>query len=523
MAKTREGAVTLSDDRHQELQSVSHAAVSSAASPTLDDLFRRTALRRPEAVALIDPPNKQRVSAQTPARLTYAEADRAISGIAKQFIEAGLPPGSIVAFQLPNIIEFPIALLAAIRAGMTVALLPQLWRQSELTAALTRIGARALVGIGRIELIDHGDLAMNAAAEVFSIRHVFGFGKHLPDGMAQLDIATHARAEFDSPPKLDPRQPAIVTFDVTADGLCAVPRNHIQLIAGGLAVMLESGMPSEANILSTVTPNSFGTFASSIMPWLLSGRALTLHHPGDLQVLEQQIAGPHHDVLVTPAPLALRLAEAQALSGRASLSHVIGLWRTPERASSSEQWRDSKVSFTDVLLFGEIGLVAAQRLNDGSPAPINTGVQCAPRAVPGSRAVGEVALTPKGTLALRGVMVPVSSYHRTAQSGVSLSETPQQADTGYSARMNRNTNMIEITSPPGGIFAVGGYRFLSKDLEEWSKRLGSDAMLAALPDQLNGYRLAGRALDTGRVREALGELGLNPLMVDAFRNRAGPA
>lgn len=494
----------------------------SAASPTLDDLFRRTFVRRPESIALIDPPNKQRVSAQMPARLTYAEADRAISGIAKQFLDAGLPPGSIVAIQLPNTVEFPIALLAVLRAGMTVALLPQLWRQSELTAALTLIGARALVGIGRIELVDHGDLAMNAAAEVFSIRHVFGFGKYLPDGMTQLDIAAHGSAEFDPKPNLDPRQPAIVTFDMTADGLCVVPRNHIQLIAGGLAIMLESGMPSEANILSTVTPNSFGTFASTIMPWLLSGRALTLHHPGDLQILEQQVAGPHHDVLVTPAPLALRLAETTALSGRSSLGHVIGLWRTPERMSSSEQWRDGNAGFTDVLLFGEIGLVAARRLDDGSPAPINVGIQHAPRAVSTARNVGELAVTPKGTLALRGVMVPLASYQRPMQSGALLSESVQQVDTGYGVRLDRNTNMIEITSPPGGIFAVGGYRFLAKDLEEWSKRLGSDTMLTALPDQLNGYKLAGRSQNTGRVREALAELGLNPLMIDAFRNRADP-
>lgn len=508
---------------NHDVQAAPGSVTSSAASPTLDDLFRRTLVRRPEAVALVDPPNKQRVSAQTPARMTYAEADRAISGIARQFLDAGLPAGSIVAFQLPNTVEFPIALLAALRAGMTVALLPQLWRQSELTAALTRIGARALVGIGRIELVDHGDLSMNAAAEVFSIRHVFGFGKHLPDGMTQLDIAAHGDEKFVPPAKSDPRQPAVVTFDVTADGLCVVPRNHIQLIAGGLAIMLESGMPSEANILSTVTPNSFGTLVSAIVPWLLSGNTLALHHPGDIQILEQQIAGPHNDVLVAPAPLALRLAEAQLNSGLSGLGHVIGLWRTPERVASSEQWSDSKVGFTDVMLFGEIGLVASRRLKDGSPAPINVGIQHAPRAVSDARNVGELAITPKGTLALRGVMVPVSAYQRTAQSGVSLSDTPQQVDTAYSARLNRNTNTIDITSPPGGIFAVGGYRFLAKDLEEWAKRLGSDTMLAALPDQINGYRLAGRAQDTGRVREALGGLGLNPLMVDAFRNRADPA
>jgi len=69
--------------------------------------------------------------------------------------------------------------------------------------------------------------------------------------------------------------------------------------------------------------------------------------------------------------------------------------------------------------------------------------------------------------------------------------------------------------------AVGGYRFLADDLHAWAKRLGEGAMLTALPDRVSGYRLAGRANDNGRARAALSELGLNPLMVEAFRERTG--
>jgi len=71
-----------------------------------------------------------------------------------------------------------------------------------------------------------------------------------------------------------------------------------------------------------------------------------------------------------------------------------------------------------------------------------------------------------------------------------------------------------------GIVGDGGYRFLSQDLDEWARRLAAGAMLTALPDQLNGFRLAGRASDNRSAREALGELGLNPLMVEAFRDRS---
>ncbi len=166
------------------------SAPLSGKALTLDDLFRRIVSRQPAAIALIDPPNKPRITGEAPLQLTFAQADQAVSAIAARFVDSGLPAGSIIALQLPNTIEFVVTALGAIRAGLVVALLPQLWRQSELTTALNRIGARAIVGISRIEIVDHADLALNAAAEAFSIRHVFGFGNDLPEGMAPLLITT---------------------------------------------------------------------------------------------------------------------------------------------------------------------------------------------------------------------------------------------------------------------------------------------------------------------------------------------
>ena len=50
--------------------------------------------------------------------------------------------------------------------------------------------------------------------------------------------------------------------------------------------------------------------------------------------------------------------------------------------------------------------------------------------------------------------------------------------------------------------------------------LGQGALLTALPDRLSGHRLAGRAKDNARARDALLEVGLNPLMIEAFRDRS---
>jgi hypothetical protein len=492
--------------------------IQTYATPTLDGLFRRILARQPDALALSDPLNKARITGQPPKRLTFAQADRAISALSAHFIEAGLPDNSVIAVQLPNTVEFMLTVLAAQRAGLVVALLPLLWRQAELTVALNRTGARAIVTTNRIDGVNHADLAMNAAVEAFSIRHVCGFGNDLPEGMASLDLAMSDRLAATRAVTQDGRKAAIISFDVTVDGFRAVPRTHLNLIAGGLALFLESGVPQGATVMSAFAPSSFAGLTSSLLIWLLSGGALALHHPFDGAVLAQQIDEDRCDTLIAPAQLALRLTGTEL----PTLRQVIGLWRAPEQVASSALWTNPQVTLTDVYLFGEAGLFSARRAADGAPSPILPGPHGAPRDVKTSSIAGEILLTPRGTLALRGPMVAAAAYAE-AQASDSLVAPRDHVDTDYAARLDRSTGAICITAPPSGIVAVGGYRFLSQDLQQWANRLGQGALLTALPDRLSGYRLAGRGPDNARAREALGELGLNPLMVEAFRDSANPA
>ncbi|MDO9062360.1 MAG: class I adenylate-forming enzyme family protein [Bradyrhizobium sp.] len=496
--------------------------IQTNASPTLDGLFTRILARKPDAPALLDPINTQRITGQPPRNLTFAEADRAITALSAHFIESGLPSNSVIAVQLPNTVEFALTVLAAHRAGLVVALFPLLWRQAELTVALNRTGARAIVSMSRIDGVVHSDLAMNAAAEAFSIRHVCGFGSDLPEGMASLDMALSSGSTTSRSVVQDGRKAAIISFDVTGEGFRPVPRTHLNLIAGGLALSLEADVPQGSTVMSAFTPSSFAGLTSSLVIWLLSGGTLALHHPFDGDVLEQQIVEHSCDTLVAPAQLALRLGEIDMASRLPTLRTMIGLWRAPEQVASSPSWTQPRVALTDVYLFGEAGLFGVRRNTaDGAPATVRPGPHSAPREASGSSIAGEIFLTPRGTLALRGPMVSAAPYAPPPPSDSLIAQPPRDyVDTDYAARIDRSTGAICITAPPTGIMAVGGYRFLAGDLQEWARRLGQGALLTALPDRLSGHRLAGRAQDNGRAREALAELGLNPLMVEAFRDRA---
>lgn len=497
--------------RHSELWPLT--LTQAAPAPlSLDDIFRRTVGAKPAADALFDPADKLRITGHAPQQMTFEQADRAITNLASHFAASGLQTGAVLAVQLPNTIEAILVIMAGIRAGLVVAPIPLLWRQSELNDALNRIRARSLVTMSRINGVDHCDLAMNAAAATFTIRHVGVFGDEVPDGVSPLsDIMRQTTAHQALPPS-DPRSACLITFDVTPDGLRVVPRTQLQLIAGGLCVFLDANIAGTPRLMSAVMPSSFAGLCMSLVTWLLCGDSLSLHHPLDPDGLVSQMADDGCSALMAPASLALRLAETGVLSRVPSLERIIGLWRTPEQVVASEDW-NGNAAFSDLYAFGEAGLAVINRDGNGGVGRL---IETRQPATPAASC--QMTVTQGGTLALRGAMVPVSAYAMPATPAETAGR-PDSVDTGYAARIDKASGTITITAPPSGLVSVGGYRFLSRELSDWAQRLPQGGMLTALPDRMNGYRLAGRAGDNARARSVFTELGLNPLMVEAFRDR----
>ncbi|MDF3012267.1 MAG: long-chain fatty acid--CoA ligase [Cellvibrio sp.] len=89
--------------------------------------------------------------------LTYADLDR-LSGRFAAYLQqhTGLQPGDRIAVQLPNILQYPVVVFGALRAGMVVVNTNPLYTPHEIKHQLNDSGAKALVVLANI--------AKNAAA-----------------------------------------------------------------------------------------------------------------------------------------------------------------------------------------------------------------------------------------------------------------------------------------------------------------------------------------------------------------------
>jgi len=494
---------------------------------TLDDILRLNAARRPDAIALADPPNRAAFTDGEPRRLTYAQADHMVSAIAQRLRRIGLSADSIVATQFANTSESVLGLLGIMRAGMIAAPMPMLWRRADCVAALSRIGAKALMTCARVGDADHAGLAMQVAAEIFPIRHVCGFGASLPEGFMSFDDLFDQVASAAAPFAPDRRdQPALhvaaITFDITPEGIVPVARSHAELLTGGLSVLAESRLAPDSIVLSSLPAASFAGIALTLVPWLLSGGMLRLHQPFDAAALSAQLQERPCDFAILPGSLVARLVESEIFAPPHGPKNILAFWRAPEQLALSAPWRMRDVNLIDVAIFGEVGLCPVRRA-EGKPAPIPSGKISAPQGAPGAVIVADIARTPAGTIGFGGPMAPRHPFPpHAAKSADSYFKTGDDGtiDTGYPCRADPKTGGLEVTGPPAGLVSVGGYRFSMRQVQDVVAQADKDASVAALPDTFAGHRLAGHSKDRTAMRHTLAAVGLNPLIVRAFRDRS---
>ena len=138
--------------------------------------------------------------------------------------------------------------------------------------------------------------------------------------------------------------------------------------------MLEGRIGQDSSILSAGALSSLAGLATALMPWLLSGGTLSLHHELDADSFAAQCHADTIDTAVVPGPLVPQMAEA-GLFDNDALRSVLGVWRAPERAGTGSAWRHASAKLVD-LIAGGSGHNRDNSVQDNGRTP--TGNVCAP-------------------------------------------------------------------------------------------------------------------------------------------------
>ena len=288
--------------------------------------------------------------------------------------------------------------------------------------------------------------------------------------------------------------------------------------------MLEGRFAQDTAILACSATTSFAGLALTVLPWLLVGGTLALHHPFDPDGFAAQCNDERCDTRGRAGPAGAAAGRSGLLDPRTASSRSWRCGARPSGSAGSAAWRSPTIALCRRAGIRRDRPVGRAPRAERQARPDRRSVRCtAPRGAQGAAVVAEVVRTEAGTVALRGPMVPRHPY----PPGVERSGVPYfkiapngLVDTGYTCRVDRDTRAMIVTGPPAGLVSVGGYRFVLSDLQDM---VGADRRRRrrwrALPDALAGHRLAGKATDVEAVQEALAELGVNPLIVRAFRDR----
>lgn len=481
---------------------------------TLDSVFRRNVLMRPGALALSDPPDRAALTGSVPRRLNYAEADVAVSRLARQLQSIGLPEHAVVAIQLPNTVEAVLTLLAVTRAGMIALPLPMLWRRSDLVTALREIAPRAFITLTRFGDERPAEIACETAAELFTLGFPCAFGLGAPDGVIPLELDGRSSGESGSFPAvrgISADNFAIATFDASRHGPYPVARTHSQWLAAGFTVMMEANIASGDTIVSTLPPASLAGIASAFVPWLMAGGMLQLSHGFSPLSSGLAPAGSH---LAAPA-VALNALATKDTEGFAS---CIAIHRGPQSLGFDLSHLNCE-AIVDLQTFGETGFTALRRIAKIMPSPIPLGEITAPVETADAPVVIETRRLADGTLAVRGAMVPDKPITIGGHASPAQLEFDLDGFVRTNLRCHASGGALVIEAMPEGIVQIGGLRFGFDEIAMRVAKASPGAQIIAAPDPLLGMRCTVEAPDAASTVRELDEAGLSGVIIDGVRKR----
>lgn len=302
-------------------------------SKTLLDHFYEQANKMPDRTAISDPLNKEALLGTQPERISYSNLAKAVDGMATALHKSGIKKDDIVMVQMPNCWELAMLYLAICKAGAIISPAAMQWRSKDLSYVAELTEAKAIITVESFHGFDHLSLAKEVQQKNPSIKNIFTYQDVLrmmrekPDPKVSEipidgnDIFTICwTSGTEAQPKGCPLSHNNWRCQSSlACGPCIEP-GDVQLTAGPLVNMASVG--------------------TVLVPWLLLGGTMVLHHPFDpILLLKQMVAEKINYTLLVPAVVNLILKHPAAAQFDLSSVRAITVGSAPPSIWAMEEFK----------------------------------------------------------------------------------------------------------------------------------------------------------------------------------------
>lgn len=345
-------------------------------SETIDGMFRATAARRGDALALVDPANRATLAGDAARRLSWREVDSEVTALAARLAEAGVRRGDTIGVQLANGIELTETLIAAWTLGATVSPLAMQYREHEITTMGTAAQFTWVVAARAFGERHPADDFARLHDDLPSVRGVFSYGlpgdalcensagvTHLfPAAATAADEAAVAAYREVTPN--DPNDCVTICWTSGTEGVPkGVMRAHYDWLVFSQVCQDASATSTDDVILNAFPMINMAGICAMLLPWVRTGCVLVQHHPFDAPTFFGQIARERVTYTLAPPALLSMLLHNEDLLSKIDLTSLtrVGSGSAPLNPAMVRGWQD-RFNIPIINFFGSnegVGLLSS--------------------------------------------------------------------------------------------------------------------------------------------------------------------
>ena len=289
---------------------------------TLDQLFLSKVASAPDHTAVIDPDNRDDITHGKAQRLSYRDLNRKVTEAAEQFIKRGVVKDDIVVFQLPNIHESIVILLACSRVGALASPVLVDFAGHELAQILGHVKPKLFVTVNRFKKRD-----LLAAAAPICQKHgvslVFVEDLDQSFSESQLEVAEKIIASHQLCNALTANDVNTICWTSGTEGFPkAVMRTHNQWMVTGRA-MTDGASIRDGDVILNARPLvNMAAIGGGLYSWLICGGTFVLHHPLNIPLVLEQLKREKVTLTFMPPAFIISLLQDPVVRQQADLSSL---------------------------------------------------------------------------------------------------------------------------------------------------------------------------------------------------------